>query len=51
MRPVPALARYRTPIEGLYLCGPGMHPGGGVSGVPGYNAARAILRDLHRRRA
>ncbi|HSC94075.1 MAG TPA: NAD(P)/FAD-dependent oxidoreductase [Burkholderiales bacterium] len=51
MRPVPALARYGTPIEGLYLCGPGMHPGGGVSGVPGYNAARAILRDLNRRRA
>lgn len=51
MRPVPALARYRTPIEGLYLCGPGMHPGGGVSGVPGYNAARAILRDFNRRRA
>jgi phytoene dehydrogenase-like protein len=51
MRPVPALARYCTPIEGLYLCGPGMHPGGGVSGVPGYNAARAILRDLRRRRA
>ncbi|HEY7657778.1 MAG TPA: NAD(P)/FAD-dependent oxidoreductase [Burkholderiales bacterium] len=51
MRPVPALARYRTPIEGLYLCGAGTHPGGGVSGVPGYNAARAILRDLRRRRA
>ena len=48
MRPVPALARYRTPIEGLYLCGPGMHPGGGVSGVPGYNAARVILRSLRR---
>jgi phytoene dehydrogenase-like protein len=51
MRPVPALARYRTPIEGLYLCGAGTHPGGGVSGVPGYNAARAILRELNRRRA
>ena len=51
MRPVPALARYRTPIEGLYLCGPGTHPGGGVSAVPGYNAGRAILRDLNRRRA
>lgn len=51
MRPVPALARYRTPIDGLYLCGPAMHPGGGVNGVPGYNAARAILRDLRRRRA
>ena len=50
MRPVPALARYRTPIEGLYLCGPGTHPGGGVSGVPGYNAAREIVRDLRRRK-
>lgn len=49
MRPVPALARYRTPIEGLYLCGPGAHPGGSVSGVPGYNAARAIRHDLRRR--
>ncbi len=45
MRPVPGLARYRTPIEGLYLCGAGTHPGGGVTGVPGYNAAREILRD------
>jgi len=49
MRPVPGWARYRTPIDGLYLCGPGTHPGGGVSGVPGYNAARAIVRDLRRR--
>ncbi|HEX9684263.1 MAG TPA: NAD(P)/FAD-dependent oxidoreductase [Burkholderiales bacterium] len=49
MRPVPALARYHTPIEGLYLCGPSTHPGGSVSGVPGYNAARAIGRDLRRR--
>ena len=45
MRPVPGYARYRTPIGGLYLCGAGCHPGGGVTGIPGYNAARAILSD------
>ena len=45
MRPVPGLARYRTPIGGLYLCGAGTHPGGGVTGYPGYNAAREILTD------
>ena len=45
MRPVPGFARYRTSIEGLYLCGAGTHPGGGVTGYPGYNAAREILRD------
>jgi len=44
MRPVPALARYRTPIAGLYLCGTGMHPGAGVAGASGANAARAVLR-------
>lgn len=46
MRPVPGWARYRTPIEGLYLCGSGTHPGGGVMGAPGYNAAREILKDV-----
>jgi phytoene dehydrogenase-like protein len=45
MRPHPVLAHYRTPIDGLYLCGPGTHPGG-ASGCAGYNAAREILRDL-----
>ncbi len=45
MRPAPALARYATPIAGLYLCGSGSHPGGGVTGLPGRNAARRILRD------
>ena len=45
MRPVPALARYRTPIAGLYLCGTGMHPGAGIAGAPGANAARMVLRD------
>jgi phytoene dehydrogenase-like protein len=49
MRPVPGWARYRTPVEGLYLCGAGAHPGGGVTGAPGHNAARQVLRDLRRR--
>ncbi|HEY6483995.1 MAG TPA: NAD(P)/FAD-dependent oxidoreductase [Steroidobacteraceae bacterium] len=44
-RPAPHWADYRTPIRGLYLCGGSVHPGGGVSGIPGYNAAREILRD------
>ncbi|HZU28028.1 MAG TPA: NAD(P)/FAD-dependent oxidoreductase [Bryobacteraceae bacterium] len=44
MRPVPGAARYKTPVRGLYLCGSGAHPGGGVMGAPGYNAAREILR-------
>lgn len=45
MRPVPGWARYRTPVSSLYLCGSGTHPGGGVSGAPGYNASRQILKD------
>jgi phytoene dehydrogenase-like protein len=48
MRPVPGWARYRTPVRGLYLCGAGTHPGGGVTGAPGYNASHQILRDLGR---
>ena len=44
MRPVAGWARYRMPVGGLYLCGSGAHPGGGVMGAPGYNAARAILK-------
>jgi phytoene dehydrogenase-like protein len=43
-RPVPGHARYRTPLRGLYLCGAAAHPGGGVMGTPGLNAAREILR-------
>ncbi len=43
-RPAPGWAQYRTPIEGLYLCGSSTHPGGGVMGAPGRNAAREILR-------
>jgi phytoene dehydrogenase-like protein len=45
-RPVMGYADYRTPIRHLYLCGSGAHPGGGVTGIPGHNAAREILRDL-----
>jgi phytoene dehydrogenase-like protein len=48
MRPVPGWARYRTPITNLYLCGASTHPGGGVSGAPGYNASRQILKDWGR---
>jgi len=48
LRPHPAAASYRTPIRGLYLCGAGTHPGGGVSGVPGHNAARRVLKDWRR---
>jgi phytoene dehydrogenase-like protein len=43
-RPVPGWAQYRTPVRGLYLCGAAAHPGGGVMGAPGLNAAREILR-------
>lgn len=46
MRPLPGWARYRTPVKGLYLCGSGAHPGGGVMGAPGFNCAREILRDM-----
>ena len=45
MRPVAGWSQYRTPIEGLYLCGAGAHPGGGVTGAPGHNAAQQALRD------
>ena len=45
MRPVAGWSQYRTPIEGLYLCGAGAHPGGGVTGAPGRNAAHQSLRD------
>jgi phytoene dehydrogenase-like protein len=44
MRPVPGWARYHTPIENLYLCGSGTHPGGGLTGLPGYYAAKEILK-------
>jgi phytoene dehydrogenase-like protein len=48
-RPIIGWAQYRTPIKGLYLCGAGTHPGGGVTGAPGANAAREIIKELKRR--
>jgi phytoene dehydrogenase-like protein len=45
MRPVSGWSQYRTPVDGLYLCGAGTHPGGGVTGAPGHNAAHQVLRD------
>jgi phytoene dehydrogenase-like protein len=50
LRPVAGWADYRTPVRGLYLCGAATHPGGGVMGACGRNAAREILRDVRRRR-
>jgi phytoene dehydrogenase-like protein len=49
-RPFLGWARYRTPIHGLYLCGAGTHPGGGVTGAPGANASREIIKDLKSKR-
>jgi phytoene dehydrogenase-like protein len=48
MRPVAGYGRYATPISGLFLCGSGTHPGGGLTGAPGYNAARVILQEAQR---
>ena len=45
-RPVLGHGDYRTPVDGLYLCGSGTHPGGGVTGAPGHNAAKEMIRDL-----
>jgi len=45
-RPVLGWSSYRTPVPGLYLCGSAAHPGGGVTGAPGHNAAQVILEDL-----
>ncbi len=50
-RPVPGYAQYRSPVGGLYICGSSTHPGGGVMGAPGRNAAVEILRDLKRNRS
>jgi phytoene dehydrogenase-like protein len=49
-RPIPGYGDYRTPINGLYLCGSGTHPGGGVMGVPGRNCATVVRRDARRGR-
>ncbi|KAI3418527.1 uncharacterized protein J3R85_013733 [Psidium guajava] len=48
MRPVKGWSNYRTPVQGLYLCGSGAHPGGGVMGAPGRNAAQIVLQDFKR---
>ena len=48
MRPVAGWAGYRTPVAGLYMCGSGTHPGGGITGAPGRNAARVIVGDRRR---
>ncbi len=48
-RPVLGHGNYRAPVKGLYMCGAGTHPGGGVTGAPGHNSAREILRDLKKR--
>jgi phytoene dehydrogenase-like protein len=49
MRPCPELSRYATPVDGLYLCGAGTHPGGGVMAASGHNAAQRVLRDRRTR--
>ena len=49
-RPVLGYGDYRSPVNRLYLCGAGTHPGGGVTGLPGRNAAREIIRDFKRGR-
>ena len=51
MRPTPALAQYATPVDGLYLCGAGTHPGGGVMALGGHNAAQRVLHDRRWQRA
>jgi phytoene dehydrogenase-like protein len=50
-RPMLGFAQYRTPIQGLYLCGAGTHPGGGVTGAPGFNASREVIKDLKKQLA
>jgi phytoene dehydrogenase-like protein len=50
MRPVAGWGTYRMPLPGLFLCGSGTHPGGGIAGGAGRNAARAVIRDLKTRR-
>lgn len=49
MRPVKGWSNYRSPLKGLYLCGSGAHPGGGVMGAPGRNAAQVVLQDFKSR--
>ena len=49
-RPMLGHADYRGPLPGLYMCGSGTHPGGGVTGAPGHNAAREIIADFRKRK-
>ncbi|MEE8583560.1 MAG: NAD(P)/FAD-dependent oxidoreductase [Acidobacteriota bacterium] len=51
MRPMAGCGQYRSPVDGLYLCGAGTHPGGGVTGAPGFNAAREVLKDRKKKGA
>jgi phytoene dehydrogenase-like protein len=51
LRPAPGWAQYRTPVRGLYMCGSATHPGGGIMGAPGKNAAAVLLADIQRRKA
>ena len=46
LRPIPGAAQYKTHLDGLYLCGAGAHPGGGMHGISGKNAAKVVLGDL-----
>ena len=46
LRPIPELARYRTPIKNFYLCGGSNHPQGGINGAPGYNSAGVMAQDF-----
>jgi phytoene dehydrogenase-like protein len=48
LRPVPGWAQYRTPVRNLYMCGSATHPGGGIMGAPGLNAARTMLKEWKR---
>jgi len=48
LRPFPGWSTYRTPIKGLYMCSASTHPGGGISGAPGYNAVKVILEDVEK---
>ncbi|MDA9137302.1 NAD(P)/FAD-dependent oxidoreductase [Pelagibacterales bacterium] len=46
LRPIPGAAQYKTPVSGLYMCGAGTHPGGGMTGIPGKNAAHEVLKNI-----
>jgi phytoene dehydrogenase-like protein len=46
MRPIPGASQYKTHLDGLFMCGAGTHPGGGLTGISGKNAAKAVLDDF-----